>query len=91
MTENSHNARICKRCAAKPSLSQTDIDKMVAQVTSMKGVRLVSAEEYARRMEICSICDKFEYGSTCTVCGCVMQVRARLADGRCPYPGDKKW
>jgi hypothetical protein len=88
---NEHNKRICKRCASKPKLTQEDIDKMVAQVTSMKGVRLADEGEYEARMRICAACDKFEYGSTCTVCGCVMQVRARLADGRCPYPANKKW
>ena len=88
---SSPNERICKRCAAKPKLSEADIEKMVAQVTSMKGIRLVDNSEYERRFAICSECDRFEYGSTCTVCGCVMQVRARLADGRCPYPSAKKW
>lgn len=57
----------------------------------MKGVRITDSAEYERRMGICSQCGKFEYGSTCGVCGCVMQVRARLADGRCPYPGKSKW
>lgn len=84
------NERICKRCASKPSLTDEDIEKMVAQVTSMKGIRLVGGDEFEKRMAVCRKCEKFEYGSTCTMCGCVMQVRARLADGRCPYT-PKKW
>ena len=87
----SHNARICKRCGAKPSLTEAEIEKMVQQVTSMKGVRIADAAVYEKRMAKCAVCEKFEYGSTCTVCGCVMQVRARLSESRCPYPGNRKW
>lgn len=93
--ENNHkitpNERICKRCASKPKLTEADIEKMVAQVTSMRGIRLVDSDEYERRMKICTACEKFEYGSTCTICGCVMQVRARLSDGRCPFVGGSRW
>jgi hypothetical protein len=78
----------CKRCGLKTVLSETDIQKMVDEITGMKGIRLVSEEIYGSRFEICKECDRFVYGSTCSVCGCVMQVRARLADGKCPQ---KKW
>ena len=78
----------CKRCGLKTVLSEDDIQKMVEQVTSMKSVRLVSSDVYENRFDICQICDDFMYGSTCGVCGCVMQVRARLSDGNCPK---KKW
>lgn len=61
---------------------------MVSEVTGMKGVRTVTEDIYSARFDICRNCDSFMYGSTCGVCGCVMQVRARLADGRCPK---KKW
>ncbi len=81
----------CKRCNQKTVLSDTDIEKMVNEVTGMKGIRLVDMTEYQRRINICKACEKFEYGSTCMLCGCVMQVRARLVDGKCPYPKMKKW
>ena len=81
----------CKRCSHKTSLTDRDIQKMVDEVTKMKGIRLVDDEEYKRRFNICKDCDRFEYGSTCMVCGCVMQVRARLSDGKCPYPKNRKW
>lgn len=79
-----HNERICRRCAAKPSMTEEQIAKAVEQVTSMKGVKLVGEDEYERRFAVCGACDKFEYGTTCMMCGCIVQVRARLADGRCP-------
>lgn len=78
----------CKRCGLKTVLSENDIQKMVDDITSMKGVRLVDTDKYTIRFNVCSECDNFMYGSTCSVCGCVMQVRARLSDGKCPK---KKW
>ena len=81
----------CKRCGLKTVLSNDDIEKMVGEVRAMRGVRLVDEAEYARRLAICGGCEKLEYGSTCSLCGCVMQVRAMLLDGRCPFPKKSKW
>ncbi|MCD8180716.1 MAG: DUF6171 family protein [Firmicutes bacterium] len=78
----------CKRCGLKTALSESDIQKMVDEVTSMRGIRLVSNEVYSARFSVCAECGSFMYGSTCGVCGCVMQVHARLSDGKCPK---KKW
>ena len=78
----------CKRCAAKTVLSEEDIQKMIDEVRAMRGVRLMGDEAYEKRLAVCGECDKFMYGSTCSVCGCVMQVRAMLIGGRCPK---KKW
>lgn len=73
------------------ALSEEEIAKMVDEITNMRGVRLVSEDEYERRFSICRACEKLEYGSTCMLCGCVMQVRARLLDGKCPYPKGGRW
>lgn len=78
----------CKRCGMKTVLSNEDIQKMVDEVTKMKGIRLACEHIYNLRFNCCKSCDSFVYGSTCSVCGCVMQVRARLSDGKCPK---KKW
>ena len=78
----------CKRCGMKTVLSENDIQKMVDEVTSMKGIRLADTEVYKARLDICAECEAFMYGSTCARCGCVMQVRALLSDGKCPK---KKW
>lgn len=78
----------CKRCGLKTVLTEDEIKKMVEEVTSMKGVRLIDDNTYNSRFSKCQECSDFMYGSTCGVCGCVMQVRARLVDGKCPK---KKW
>lgn len=72
----------------KTVLSENDIQKMIDEVTSMKGIRLADENTYKARFSICSECESLMYGSTCAHCGCVMQVRARLYDGKCPK---KKW
>ncbi|MCH5213444.1 MAG: hypothetical protein J1G06_10560 [Oscillospiraceae bacterium] len=82
---------VCKRCGLKTVLSEEDIQKMVNNVRKMRGIRLVDDDEYNRRLEICRNCGKLEYGSTCALCGCVVQVRAMLQDGRCPYPKKSRW
>lgn len=78
----------CKRCAAKTVLSESDIQKMVDEVVSMKNIRLAEENVYSSRINVCLSCEKLLYGSTCAVCGCIMQVRARLEDGKCPQ---KRW
>ena len=78
----------CKRCGMKTVLSENDIQKMIDEVTSMKGIRLADEDTYKARFDTCMECESLMYGSTCAHCGCVMQVRARLSDGKCPK---KKW
>lgn len=78
----------CKRCGLKTVLNKDEIDKMVSEVKAMKGVILADEGIYQSRLDVCGECEKIEYGSTCMACGCVVQVRALLSDGRCPM---KKW
>lgn len=78
----------CKRCGLKTALDDEDIAKMLDEVTHMKGVTLVADEEYNRRIAFCAECEKLQYGSTCMLCGAVVQVRCRLEKGKCP---GKKW
>lgn len=78
----------CKRCGLKTVLNEEEIAKAVEQVKAMKGVKLADNEAYQARLNICGECEKLEYGSTCMACGCIVQVRALTADGKCPM---KKW
>lgn len=78
----------CKRCNMKTVLNSEEIEEAVNKIISTKGIKLVDEEVYLERISKCFNCEKFEYGSTCMLCGCLMQVRARLYDGKCPA---KKW
>lgn len=78
----------CKRCGLKTVLNEKEIAKAVEQVKSMKGIKLADNSVYESRLNICGECEKLEYGSTCMACGCIVEVRALTADGKCPK---KKW
>lgn len=82
---------VCKRCGLKTVITDDDINKAVEQVKAMKGIRLVEDNVYTERLNICKTCEKLEYGSTCMLCGCIVNVRAIMADGKCPYPKNPKW
>lgn len=77
----------CKRCGLKTVLNKDEIDKMVDDVRNMK-IPLADDNLYQKRLAVCGECEKIEYGSTCMACGCMVQVRALTADGKCPM---KKW
>ena len=82
---------VCKRCGLKTVLTADDVEKAVEQVRVMKGIKLADDETYNKRLSICRECDKLEYGCTCMLCGCIVNVRAVMADGKCPYPKKSKW
>jgi len=52
----------------------------------------VTKEEYAKRLEVCSSCDKYDdIGNRCTFCGCYLALKAKGAAFHCPlkkWPGD---
>ena len=49
--------------------------------------RLVSSEEYARRLGICDGCE-LRYGTRCRMCGCTLVLKAKGRRWHCPI---KKW
>ena len=81
----------CKRCGLKTVLSEQDIERMVNEVRSMRGIKTVQDDVYQSRLNACFDCPKLEYGSTCALCGCVVHVRALLSDGKCPFPKNTRW
>lgn len=80
----------CRRCGLKTVLEKEDIDKMLDALYK-SGAPAADDAAYNRRIAACMECEKLEYGSTCILCGAVVQVRCRMARGRCPYPGKAKW
>ena len=47
------------------------------------GCRLVDADEYAARLEVCEACDR-RRGRHCLECGCRIDLKARGRAFRCP-------
>ncbi|MDO5396626.1 MAG: hypothetical protein Q4G33_01735 [bacterium] len=80
----------CKRCSLKTVLSDKDTAPMVKEVMA-SGMKLVDEEEYSRRLRTCMECEKLAYGTTCMLCGAVVQVRCLTERGKCPFPKNPKW
>lgn len=49
------------------------------------GMKKVSEEEFAKRLDICKKCDKFDSLNTrCKECGCFLKVKASWNSEKCP-------
>jgi len=81
----------CKGCD-----SQYDVHISAAKMARLVEIAsrsraTVENDEYERRLAICSACPDLQYGTTCRHCGCLVQVRAKIADSTCPYPYASQW
>ena len=78
-------------CGVSVHLKDEEIKIILAAMLENDGVEAVDDEEYTRRMIICSECESLIFNTTCRHCGCLVQVKAKLADSKCPYPYQPKW
>ena len=81
----------CKGCSATVRMSPGEAEAAFARLRLPPGTRLATEDEYRRRIACCGACPELEYGTTCRQCGCLVQVRARLAPDGCPRPGGSGW
>lgn len=85
----------CKSCGDRVSagkrISPELIDEALAGLARVRRLRLVNEEEYEYRLSRCRECRYLELGATCLQCGCIVQVRAKLADASCPFPQNNRW
>lgn len=81
----------CKGCSEEHGvqISEDKLAKLVELASRARAV--VTDERYANRLSICSSCPGLQYGTTCRYCGCIVHVRAKLADSVCPYPYEPRW
>ena len=85
------NNSACEACAVSVHLTEQEIEEMFGKAVRVKSVKTVSEEEYSRRMALCKSCDCLLYNTTCRHCGCIIQVKAKLASAKCPFPYNPKW
>ena len=81
----------CKGCSATVRVSPEEADAAFSRLRLPKGTPLATEAVYAHRIGVCMQCPEFEYGTTCRQCGCLVQVRGRLAADGCPHPGGSRW
>jgi hypothetical protein len=85
------NEPICKGCLATVRLSPDEIKKLFGETLRVRDIKTVTEEEHQRRLAICKECASLQYGTTCSHCGCIVEIRAKLAASHCPYPFNPKW
>lgn len=85
------NTAECEGCALSVHMSEAEIEEIFGKTMGVKQVKTVSEDEYKRRMALCKGCDCLLYGTTCRHCGCIVQLKAKLAAAKCPFPYRPKW
>ncbi|WP_284638215.1 DUF6171 family protein [Paenibacillus silviterrae] len=80
----------CKGCSADVNVTEAQIQRVLASLEA-KGIECVTPELYQERLSSCEQCPSLLYGTTCQYCGCIVRIRARMADKHCPRPGGAFW
>ncbi|KOP67819.1 hypothetical protein AMS62_23100 [Bacillus sp. FJAT-18019] len=80
----------CKGCQDGYRISDEQIHRVLAS-PMFSSDRCVSDDEYDTRIQVCTLCPKLLGGTTCALCGCIVQISAKLKAKRCPYPGEDHW
>lgn len=80
----------CKGCRDEYRVTDEQIDRILAAPMFQSDL-CVPDEVYELRLKQCSGCPKFQYGTTCVVCGCFVRIAAKYKDRACPNPGDSRW
>lgn len=84
----------CKGCqrSAVANLPAREIARLTAEyLAAHPGSRLVSDQAYEQRLASCRSCPDLHFaGTTCRHCGCLVAIRAKLADKACPAP-QQRW
>jgi hypothetical protein len=79
----------CPGCGVSVRMSPGEVERVIAEYFRGHAPELASGEESSRRLALCGICPDLQYGSTCRHCGCLVELRARLAGYSCPAPAPR--
>lgn len=74
----------CKGCSASVRLAPGEVERILAGYFQGRPYAVVDDATYQHRLDACRGCPSLQYGTTCKHCGCLVAVRARLADKACP-------
>ncbi|MCY9656856.1 DUF6171 family protein [Paenibacillus chondroitinus] len=83
--------RQCKGCREEFKVTAAQIDKMLRAPMFQSAEACVPDSVYRERLSRCSECPKLVSGHTCSLCGCIVRIAAKLRDKSCPYPGGTGW
>lgn len=92
MNAESVNATPCRGCRDDYRVTGDSIRKMLSHPMFEPGSEhVVPAAVYEGRLRQCRACPKLAQGHTCTLCGCIVDIAARLKAKRCPLPDGGGW
>jgi len=80
----------CKGCRDDYLVTDEQIDRILAAPMFQSDIS-VPDDVYEQRLQQCRDCPKFQYGTTCIVCGCFVRIAAKYKERACPNPGDSRW
>ena len=78
----------CRRCLLEDISGQEDVLRKIREsVAALPAWDRAEAQVMQARLEACRMCPHLDQG-TCGRCGCYVELRAALKQGRCPdVPG----
>jgi hypothetical protein len=76
----------CKACRVTVRLAPGEVQRLLADYLRTQPAAICDDATYANRVAICDACPDLAYGTTCRHCGCLVAVRAKLAEKTCPAP-----
>ena len=79
----------CPGCGVSVRLSPGEVERILAAYFSGEAPPLAPEAEAERRLGLCGPCPDLVYGSTCRHCGCLVELRARIAGKACPAPAPR--
>jgi hypothetical protein len=81
----------CKGCSASVRLKQSEVERIIADYHRENYAPLGSDAIYGDRVSMWRESRQIKYGTTCSHCGCLVQVMAKLKNKQCPSPRAPAW
>ncbi|MCL6603138.1 MAG: DUF6171 family protein [Paenibacillus sp.] len=82
--------RSCKGCRDEYQVTEEQIIRVLASPMFSEG-NSVPESVYQERLLHCKECPKLVGGYTCSLCGCIVRITAKLKEKCCPLPGTPMW
>jgi len=92
MSTDTQTDRSCRGCRDEYRVTEDSIRRMLSSpMFRAESGNCVPDEVYEERLGQCRACPKLVQGHTCSLCGCIVDIAAKLKAKRCPLPGGGVW
>ncbi len=81
--------KVCRHCVDSGGPTRAEVDEIVRAYFTWCTHPLASETERDERLALCHACPDLYRGTTCRHSGCLVEVRARLAERSCPAPSPR--